>query len=73
MKTDTAEKQVPLRKFRVLVGTHIENKRAYTKGKIVKTTRDLCKLFVGKFVEVGKREDNDGDPEADKATTAKVK
>jgi len=49
-------KELPLRKFRVIVGTHIQNKKSYTKGKIVKSTKDLTKAFVGKFVEVGRQD-----------------
>lgn len=64
---------LPIRKFRVLDGTHIENKKTYTKGKIVRSTRNLAALFVNKFVEVAQpavEEDADG---TDKRKTASTK
>lgn len=67
------EKELPLRKFRVIAGTHREGKKSYTKGKVVKSTRNLVKLFVGKFVEVGKPDNGDEEEVADTAKTKSAK
>ena len=71
MKEET--KEMPVRKFRVLMGTHVQNGKAYLKGKIVKSTSDLSKLFVGKFAEVGKRDDEADEEVATPAKTASGK
>jgi len=67
------ETQLPMRKFRVVSGTHQGKKKTYTKGQIVKSEKDLCALFVGKFVEVGKREDEEVTEAADKAKAVATK
>lgn len=53
------EEKKTMRRFRVLQGTHREGKKSYTKGKIVKSDRDLVNLFVGKFVEVRKQDEEE--------------
>jgi len=61
-----------VRRFRVLKGSHVQGKKTYTEGKIVKSDRDLAALFVNKFVEVGKPEDKEAAAVVDKAKTSDV-
>ena len=65
-----------IRKFRVLDGTHCQGKKKFTKGQIVRSERDLVKMFAGKFVEVGVKlseEDEQDSPQANKAKTGEGK
>ena len=39
------------RKFKVLMGTHIQGGKEYKKGDIVTSEEDLATKFVGKFSE----------------------
>jgi len=39
-------------KFKVVIGTHIEDGVSYTKDQIVKSEKDLTKLFPGKFTKL---------------------
>lgn len=48
-------------KFRVKAGTHVEEGRTYTKGKVVNTQRELDKLFPLKFDRMGKVVDDEGE------------
>lgn len=74
MSQETKETAPVIRKFRVIAGTHMEGKKAYVKGKIVKSSSNLAALFVNKFTEVAKR-DTEGDEaeDADKAKTSSPK
>jgi len=36
-------------KFRVIAGTHYQDRKRYVKGEVVSSTQDLVKLFTGKF------------------------
>ena len=38
-------------KYKVVIGTHIEGGKAYSKGQIVNSSLDLAKLFPGKFTK----------------------
>jgi hypothetical protein len=66
----TQEQELPVRKFRVIAGKHIQNGKEYVAGKVVKSTHDLAKQFVGKFAEVGGSREQTA---SEAATTAKAK
>jgi len=36
-------------KFRVIAGTHYQDRKRYVKGQVVSSPQDLVKLFTGKF------------------------
>ena len=39
-------------KYKVLIGTHVENRRRYNKGDVIETERPLTTKFPGKFEKV---------------------
>lgn len=36
-------------KFKLLRGTHVQDKKTYSKGNVVSSERNLAKIFPGKF------------------------
>ena len=38
--------------FRLLGGNHVQDGKSYVQGNIIKTDRDLCAMFRGKFEKV---------------------
>ena len=48
-------------KFKVVMGTHVEDGKSYTKDKIVNSTHDLVELFPGKFIRLDPPESDWGD------------
>jgi len=39
-------------KFKVVIGTHLEDGKSYGKDQIVKSEKDLTTLFPGKFIKL---------------------
>jgi len=61
-----------MRKFKVIAGSHVENKKVYSKGQIVRTERDLVKMFAGKFVEMGAPQSEEEVVHEEEDTKAKI-
>lgn len=44
-------------RFKILVGSHIQNGKAYSQGKVVTSGADLTKLAANKFQDLGEAPD----------------